>query len=140
MSSISIIEAKITSIRKYLGILKQYKKYSIEDIEDDMMRKGSLERYLYLVTQAAIDLAEAIIAFKEFRRPTTYGESFSILEEENFISLELSKKLVNMTKFRNIIAHDYENVDFQIVFDAARNNLADIEKFLDKIREKLNLK
>ncbi len=139
MSSISIIETKITSIRKYLAYLGDYKKYSKEEIEADDKLKRSLERYLYLVTQAAIDLAEAIISYKEFRRPTAYTESFYILDEEKFITLSLSEKLVNMARFRNIIAHDYENVNFEIVYDAVQNRLVDIEEFLSVVRGKLNL-
>ena len=84
-------------------------------------------------------MGEAIISFKEFRRPGTYTEVFYILDEEKLISKDLSEKLVNMTKFRNIIAHDYEKVDFGILYDALQNRLIDIEAFIDAIREKLDL-
>jgi uncharacterized protein YutE (UPF0331/DUF86 family) len=139
MSSISVIESKISSIKKYLGILKRFKDLSKQEIEEDLTKKGALERYLYLATQASIDLAEAIIAYKEFRRPTTYSESFYILEEEEFLTKELSDKLVNMTKFRNIIAHDYENVDFSILYDAVQNRLGDIEEFIRETQDELRI-
>lgn len=139
MSNITVIETKISHIKKYLKLLQRYKKFSQEDVVHNPDLKGALERYLYLATQATLDLGEAVIAFKEFRRPGTYTEVFYILDEEGFISKDLSEKLVNMTKFRNIIAHDYEKVDFGIVYDALQNRLVDIERFIVAVKEKLNL-
>lgn len=140
MSNISVVESKISSIRKYLKLLERYKSYSQDAIEQNPDLKGAFERYLYLAAQATIDLAEAVIAFKDFRRPTTYTDAFYVLDEQDFIPKELSEKLINMAKFRNIIAHDYEDVDFAIVYDAGQNRLVDIEEFISVMRGKLNLK
>jgi len=82
MTNFSTIENKITSIQKYLKILDNYKKYSREEIENKFDIRGSLERYLYLAIQAAIELAEAVISFRDFREPTTLKESFEILENK----------------------------------------------------------
>lgn len=130
MTTANVIENKISSIQKYLKILEGYKKYSRKELEDDLNIKGAVERYLYLVTQAAIDLADAVISFKNLRKPTTLSESFQILNEENIIPSELTKKLIRMTGFRNIIAHDYEDLNYDIVYDVLHNRLKDIEEFI----------
>lgn len=44
-------------------------------------------------------------------------ESFYILNEERLIPNNLTKKLAKMVGFRNIIAHDYEKIDY----DAEQN-------------------
>ena len=137
MSSLSVIEAKISHIQKYLKLLERYRKFPQKEIEQNPDLRGAAERYLYLAVQATLDLGEAIISFKEFRRPGAYTDVFYILEEERFISADLSEKLVNMTKFRNVIAHDYEKVDFGIVYDALKNRLMDIEEFTKSVKEKL---
>lgn len=139
MSSLAVIETKISHIQKYLKLLDRYKTFSEQDLEQNPDLRGALERYLYLATQAALDLGEAVIAFKDLRRPGTYTEVFYILREEELISEELSEKLVSMTKFRNIIAHDYEKVDFGITYDVLQNRLGDIDEFIKAIKEKLNI-
>ncbi|MEK7518016.1 MAG: DUF86 domain-containing protein [Patescibacteria group bacterium] len=139
MSNLSVIETKISHIQKYLKLLERYKKFPQKEIEDNPDLKGAVERYLYLVVQATLDLGEAIIAFKEFRRPGTYTDVFYILHEREFISKDLSEKLINMTKFRNVIAHDYEKVDFGIVYDALYNRLVDIEDFTGVVKSNLKL-
>ena len=139
MSNLSVIETKISHIQKYLKLLERYKKFPQKEIEDNPDLKGAVERYLYLVVQATLDLGEAIIAFKEFRRPGTYTDVFYILHEREFISKDLTEKLINMTKFRNVIAHDYEKVDFGIVYDALYNRLVDIEDFTGVVKSNLKL-
>ncbi|HAS84751.1 MAG TPA: hypothetical protein DCS23_01600 [Candidatus Yonathbacteria bacterium] len=71
MSNKDTIENKISLVRKYLARLEVYKKYSPEEIENDQFISGSLERYLYLVVQATIDTAEAMIAYRKLRKPVT---------------------------------------------------------------------
>ncbi|MBI2591343.1 MAG: DUF86 domain-containing protein [Candidatus Brennerbacteria bacterium] len=134
MSSKIVIENKISDTRKYLKILERYKKYSKEEILNDIDIKGALERYLYLTTQSVIDLAEAIIAYKKLRKPTTLSDTFYILNENNIIPLELKEKMIKMTGFRNIIAHDYDKLNYDIIYNALHDNLQDIQDFL-KIAE-----
>ena len=133
MSNRAIIENKISHIRKYLRILDGYQKYSRKEIEGNIDLKGAVERYLYLAVQATIDLSEAAVAYKNFRKPTTMSESFYILNEEKIISNELTEKLVKMTGFRNAVAHDYEKLNYEIVYDVLQNRLKDIEEFIGRI-------
>lgn len=135
MTNLAIIENKISSAKKYLKILERYKKYSREEVENDVDVRGMVERYLYLVAQSAIDLAETTIALKKLRKPTTMSESFHILEEEKIIDVKLAEKLVSMAGFRNVIAHDYEKINYDIVYDVLNNKLADIQEFLEVIEK-----
>lgn len=130
MTNLSVIENKISFVKKYLKILERYKKYSQEELEGNIDLKGALERYLYLVSQATIDLAEAIISYRNFRKPTALKESFYILEEEKIISTELTNKMTKMVGFRNIVAHDYDKINYDIVYDVLQHKLKDIEEFL----------
>lgn len=140
MSNIKVIENKKSSIQKYLKILQRYKKFSRKGIEDDIDIKGALERYLYLAIQSTIDMAEAIIAYKDFRKPTTLTEAFHILNEEGFITDNLTKELVKMVGLRNIVAHDYEKMDYKILYDVLQNKLKDIETFLKEISRRLGIR
>jgi len=139
MVDINVIIRKISSVRKYLKLLENYKKYSRQEIESDATLRGSAERYLYLACQAAIDLGEAVISFKNFRKPGTYSEIFYILGEEKVVSQEFEEKLANMAKFRNIVAHDYDNLDFGIIYKAIIEDINDLSEFANIIEKYLNL-
>lgn len=133
MTTKTVIENKIAAAKKYLKILERYKGRPPRDIERDIDLRGAVERYLYLAVQAAIDLADAVISFKGFRKPETMGESFFILFEENVISQNLAARLTKMVGFRNILAHDYSKLDYDIVGDVMRVGRQDIEKFLAEV-------
>ncbi|MFZ5908171.1 MAG: type VII toxin-antitoxin system HepT family RNase toxin [Nitrospirota bacterium] len=130
MSNRKALENKISSARKYLTILKRYSPYTKEQIQGSIDIRGAVERYLYLEARAVIDLAEAVIACHDFRKPATMSEAFSILNEEKIIPDKLTGKLVRMVGFRNVLAHDYEDVDYDIVCDVLQKGVRDIEAFL----------
>lgn len=134
MTNHSTIENKITSAQKYLKIIREnFLKFSRNEIENNLMVRGSIERYLYLVAQSCIDISDAFVSLRNFRKPTTLREGFEILEEENIISIELREKMIKMVGFRNVVAHDYEKIDYDKVYDILHNRLGDIEEFLAKI-------
>jgi len=135
MTNFSVIENKISALRKYLDILKRYKKYTREQIEQDVDIKGMVERYLYLATQSTIDLAEAILSFKNLRKPITLSETFDILEEAKLIDRTLAEKMIKMAGFRNILTHDYAEINYDIVYDVLQNKLSDIEEFIQQINK-----
>lgn len=135
MSNKDTIENKISLARKYLARLEVYKKYSREEIENDQFISGSLERYLYLVVQATIDTAESIIAYRGLRKPATLREEFEVLSEAGIINRNLTTNLMNMVGFRNVVAHDYTKLDYDIVHDVLHNRLENIEEFLNIVEK-----
>lgn len=137
MTNINIIENKISSVEKYLKILERYKKHSKEEIEDSIDIKGAVERYLYLLLQSTIDLAESFVSYKNFRKPSTLSDSFYILNENKIISNEMVKDLIKMTGFRNAIAHDYEKINYEIVYDVLQNKTKEIVEFINVIEKEI---
>lgn len=134
MTSIDVLENKISAIQHYLAILSRYQDLSHDKIQDDLTLRGAVERYLYLAMQSAIDLAEAIVAFKTLRKPSVYSDNFKILHEAGVISPSLMKKMVGMTGFRNIITHDYAEINFDLVYDVLKKGLDDLMEFIHQVQ------
>jgi uncharacterized protein YutE (UPF0331/DUF86 family) len=136
MTDKATLENQISRVEKYLSIVRRYEKYPQEEIKNNIDLRGAVERYLYLLTQATIDLAESVVAYKDLRKPASLSETFHILQEADFITTELMNKLVAMTGFRNVIAHDYGEIDYSIVYDVIHKGVKDIDKFLKIIKRK----
>lgn len=137
MNNIDIIHDKVSIVRKYLSILAPLQKRDFADLERDVISIGATERYLYLVTQATIDLAEAYISYRNYRKPTRLAESFEILHEQSVIDVSLVAHLCNMTGFRNILSHQYTKIDYEIVKNVLQTGLSHIETFLAEIEKSL---
>lgn len=137
MSNRDVIENKISFIQKQLSSAKKFQSKSRAEIEGDETQKAALERHLYVIAQAVIDLAEAMVAYRNLRKPTTMRESIEILGEEGMLPKSFVDEFVRIVGFRNVIAHEYGELDFGIVYDVLQNKLSQVEEFLDYIQRSL---
>jgi uncharacterized protein YutE (UPF0331/DUF86 family) len=137
MSTKEVIENKISDVRDYLEELKGYQKITQDDIRKICQTRGAVERYLQLAVQSSIDLAEAVVAYKKLRKPATLSDNFLVLNKDGLIDDKLAQQLIAMVGFRNIIVHQYREVDEEIVIDILQNHLIDIEKFIEIIQKEV---
>ena len=128
-----LVETIISSLRK----LETVKNVSIEKIKKDEMIQAFVLWNLYVSIQGCIDLAFKIIAKLKLRSPKTYSEAFEILANNDIISKKVSEKLKNATKFRNILAHLYTSIDFNIIKRIIMEDINDIKLFLKEAESSL---
>ncbi len=79
--------------------------------------------------QTALDLANHLIANFGLPRPTRYRETFQILAKAGWISRRLSGKLEALAGFRNILAHNYPDLDFAKMLPHVRVSWKSIREF-----------
>ena len=139
MSNIQVIENQISYVLKHLEIAIGYQKYSFKEFDTNLMIKGAVERELYVLSQAVIDLAEAVDAYKNFRKPTTMREALDILGEEKIVPMEFLAEFHKIVGFRNALAHDYHDLKSEVIYDVLLNNLSQIKQFIGYIKKALNL-
>ena len=128
-----VINNQISSVERYLNELLKYRSRARAAIEKNPEKLAALERYLYLAAQSAIDLGDTIISYKKLRQPTSLAETFTILAEVGILERGLADKLVNMAKFRNVLAHNYVALDYDKVFYALRRGPDEIKGFLNAV-------
>lgn len=139
MSNLDVIENKVSYLKKHIRSVKKYQKYSLADIENDEVVRSALERDLYVVSQAVIDLSEAAVAFKKFRKPTTMREAIDILGEENILPRDFIEQFIGIVGFRNALAHDYEDLKLEVVYDVLQNKLSQVEEFIIYVERSLGI-
>ncbi len=74
-----------------------------------------------------------MVSFKQLRKPTSLRESFAILAASGLIDQSLADKMAKMVGFRNALAHDYESIDYGIVYNVLQHQLGDIKEFGEAI-------
>ena len=77
-----------------------------------------------------IDIATHIVVDNNMGSPETLGEAFNILNKEKYLNDEETKVYRNMVGLRNILSHQYINIDKKIIYSILKNNLIDIKKFV----------
>jgi len=139
MTSIEVIENKISFIQQHLGYLERYKKFSKDEIVAQQDLRGAVERFMFLVVQATIDLAEATISLKHLRKPTSMAEVFEILLEVSLIKPDLCRCLVQMVGFRNILVHGYQKLNYDILYAALQNGDKDVQALVSSVKKAVGL-
>lgn len=132
-----IIE-KISEIEEFITQLYNFipEDINLEDYQNDFKIKAIGERYFEKIIEAVEDLAFLVINHKEFKYPEYEKEVFDILYENKLIREELAKRLKAAKGMRNIIAHQYGEIDDELVFKAISQELEkDVNEFIDLIEK-----
>ena len=121
-----VIRKRLTKLDEYLEILHSLQKYSLEEFVSNPEHYGSAERFLQMAVETTIDIGNHIVSDLGLGTVNWYSDIAIILEEKGHISAELREKWIRMVGFRNILVHDYLEVDRTIVYDVLRNRLDDL--------------
>lgn len=123
-----VIVRRIEKLKEYLKILKRLKKAPKKDFLDDPFVYGVADRFLHLAIECLLDIGNHIISDQNFEKPVSYSEVFKILQKEKVISKQLYSQVADMAAFRNVLVHDYMEIDHKLVFDIVNNKLPLLEK------------
>lgn len=131
------IDDKITEIEKFLDQLKDIIPDSIKEYRSNIEKKAACERFVEKIVEATTDLAFLMIKIKKFRIPEDDADAFNILSEHKIIDDKLSAKLKQAKGMRNILSHQYGQIDDEIIFDSINNELGkDIGTFIKILKKK----
>lgn len=75
-----------------------------------------------------MDIGNHLIADRGYRKPTTYGEIPKILAEEGVIGQDLADRMTGMAAFRNILVHDYLELDLAKIYRLIQERLGDLDE------------
>lgn len=97
----------------------------------DWVLRSMAERALQVVAEILIDVAERIIALGNAGPVATAAEALERLVQLGVIASALP--YTDIVRFRNILVHQYAQIDPGIVFELATSRLADFRRFRDEI-------
>lgn len=130
---------KIGRIDEYLNIIESIKHECRERFDKDPLYRGAMLHYLYLMADTCIVLAEMVIKKRGLRHPQYYAESFDILAGGGVLEPSFAFSFAKIAGFRNFLAHDYEQVEAQIVCDSLIRSLEDVRIYIHQIETSLAL-
>lgn len=122
-----VIYRRLKALDEYVRILRKLQDYSLQEFLADPERYGSAERFLQLCIEAFSDIGNHIIAESNFGIVDSYADIPEILFTKGYLSQELRSTWIQMIGFRNILVHEYLEIDRTIVHDVLQNHLQDIE-------------
>lgn len=79
--------------------------------------------------EMATDVAMYIVSTRKLGIPQTKKEAFEKLNENKLISDDMCAKMKGLIGFRNIVIHEYKEIDDEILKDIIEHHLVDIKEF-----------
>ena len=129
----NILLRKMSELETYQKQLEEFSDITIQSYKADWKVQRIIERTLQMMIETCIDIANHIISDRGLRPPTSYGDTFNILFENDIIDSELFQVMDKMTKFRNIVVHRYEDIDAEIVIIILKKHISDFNTFKEAI-------
>lgn len=111
------IHKNIQIIEKYVQHLETFSFTSLKEFESNFNDYLAISMSLFTILNACIEVGESLIEFKKLEFPQSYRYIFIILERNNILSKEVAQELSNSMKERNMIAHQYDEVDTQAIYN-----------------------
>lgn len=108
------------------------------DITDDTDALPAAKYRLVVAIEAAIDIADHVIASEGLRPSTSFADSFRSLAEAGLLESGLARALEDAAKLRNLLVHQYADVDDTRVVEIIRTRLADLDEFVIAISRSLD--
>ena len=135
------MENKAVILNKYDSIERCIKRINEEyagniDNLNNYSKCDAIVLNLQRACELVIDIAMYIVSTNKLGIPQSKKEAFEILQKNNYISEETCKKMKGMIGFRNIVVHDYKEIDEEILQDVIENHLNDLLDFARDMMKK----
>lgn len=128
------ILVKMDELNGYLDELKQIAPAKLEFKEyQKIEKKRSCERLLQLSIEAVIDICKLFVSGMRLGLPAEENDLFDKMQKKKLLSKEMAVTLKEMKGFRNILVHEYADIDDELVFRALKAKLNDFNKFKKEV-------
>ncbi len=127
-----IIQRKLALLDDQVQKLKYHTSgVSYEEFTESWVMRSMTERALQVGTEIMIDIAERIIALKNAGPVASASEAMEKLQYMGIISSVEPYR--SMVRLRNLIVHEYEQIDPEILYTIITTKLDDFLQFRNEI-------
>lgn len=134
-----LITAKAGQVIEHLKRVADKKGERLKDFLGNKNRQQLVAFNIQLAVQNCVDMAAHIIAEAGLGVPGGVNEMFYMLEDQGYLSFELTEKMVHAVGFRNLVVHEYGKIDLKRMYQIASSDINDLNEFLNAIFSKLEI-
>lgn len=122
-----VIRRRLERFREYLRVLQGLQRYDLDAFLQSPERYGSAERFLQLAIEATLDIGSHVVADEHLGSMERSRDIAHRLREHGYIDSATEQRWIEMIGFRNILVHDYLEIDRRIVHETLQHRLGDLE-------------
>lgn len=128
-----VLAQKLESLRRCLLRIEQKRPDAATVLAADADLQDILVLNLTRAVQLSVDIASHLISQRNVPSPATMSDSFAALETLGVIDGPTATALRKAVGFRNVAVHNYEAINWEIVFQICHSQLADFRRFAQQV-------
>jgi uncharacterized protein YutE (UPF0331/DUF86 family) len=129
----SVITKRVEQIERHIERIRPFVSLSHDAFLKDTVAQDVVEYNLFQIVNHLIDIFQHTVVDEEYGFPETAYEAAQILFEKGILSKEDVEVFKQMVGFRNVVGHDYINVDKEIVYRILAHGEKEIRALLTRI-------
>jgi uncharacterized protein YutE (UPF0331/DUF86 family) len=127
------VEARLRRLGEVVARLRRYRDRGPELLRTDPDLQWLVERGLQLGCETVLDVGNHVVASTSSRAPETYEAILDALALEGALSADLRAELKGIGGLRNVLVHDYLDVDTARVIEALDRAPERFERFASEV-------
>lgn len=132
-----LIERKLEELEKCLSGLESLRVVSLAELDKNIEKQWAAERGLQIAVQVLIDIGAHILSSEGETGIEDYAGVIERLGAKAVIPEGFAAQIKGMAGLRNILVHEYADVDLTVVYNLLQNRLDDFRVFAGHINEYL---
>lgn len=136
------IKAKLDVIQSQRCLLDDFVGMPLEDFTSGVpelaLKYDACLYRLQVALQAVLDVTQYLASCTSELVYKENKDAFDILAHEKIISKELAQRFKIAIGVRNILVHQYEQVEPEIIYNIIKNDLGDFDRFVDEVSSYLD--
>lgn len=129
--------AKLNKVQNYYSELKSLSSISLDEYLGNSIYRRAVERTLQLIVESATDINNMLLKMLGQKGAVDYYNSFINLAEQDIIPMDFALKIAPSTGLRNILVHEYEEIDDKVVYNSINPCLQYYLEYMDLINRYL---
>lgn len=127
------IKEKLNKSKDYLALLETIISSSKEEFSNDFENQIKAERCFEVLSQIMLDICTYIIATNKIATPTSYSNCMLKLGQSGILNLKKSEEYSKLIKMRILIVHQYDKIDYFLLFESLKTLISDFNDFQEEI-------
>lgn len=129
----TLIEEKLESLRRCVVRVRDKTPDTLEALLSEVDLQDVLVLNLTRAVQLCVDIGSHLLSESGANAPATMAETFVSLEEMGVIGADTSRAMRQAVGFRNLAVHQYEGIDWQIVWEICHKGPDDLRRFCAEV-------
>ncbi len=127
MTPPEVLRRRLAHLEAYLRVLRGLARYTPEEFLANPERYGAAERFLQLSIEAINDMAAHLAADENWGSFERARDLVYIFRARGLVGEALAERWLRMIGFRNLLVHEYLEIDRRRVYGVLQENLEDLE-------------